>query len=195
MAEVLGGVVLTGGGAARLGGADKASIEVGGQTLLEHALAALADVTELVVVGAEVPTSRPVTFTREDPPGGGPAAGLLAGLRAFARRPDRVVVLAVDMPLVTAATVRRLLDVSGGDGVVLVDGSGRRQYLCAAYSTGALERAAGQATGELGHGLAMRELVARLRLTSLPASGDEAHDLDTWADLAILRDAVERRDP
>ena len=195
MAEVLGGVVLTGGGAARLGGADKASIEVGGQTLLEHALAALADVTELVVVGAEVPTSRPVTFTREDPPGGGPAAGLLAGLRAFARRPDRVVVLAVDMPLVTAATVRRLLDVSGGDGVVLVDGSGRRQYLCAAYSTGALERAAGEAAGELGHGLAMRELVARLRLTSLPAAGDEAHDLDTWADLAILRDAVERRDP
>jgi len=195
VAEVLGGVVLTGGGAARLGGADKASIEVGGQTLLEHALAALADVTELVVVGAEVPTSRPVTFTREDPPGGGPAAGLLAGLRAFARRPDRVVVLAVDMPLVTAATVRRLLDVSGGDGVVLVDGSGRRQYLCAAYSTGALERAAGEAAGELGHGLAMRELVARLRLTSLAAAGDEAHDLDTWADLAILRDAVERRDP
>jgi molybdopterin-guanine dinucleotide biosynthesis protein A len=193
-AEVLGGVVLTGGGAARLGGADKASIEVGGRTLLEHALAALAEVTELVVVGAEVPTSRPVTFTREDPPGGGPAAGLLAGLRAFARPPDRVVVLAVDMPLVTAATVRRLLDVSDGDGAVLVDGSGRQQYLCAAYSTEALARAAGAGTGELGHGLAMRELVAGLWLTGVPAAGDEASDLDTWTDLATLRDAFEPRD-
>jgi molybdopterin-guanine dinucleotide biosynthesis protein A len=195
VAEVLGGVVLSGGGAARLGGADKASIEVGGRTLLEHALAALAVVGDVVVVGPEVPTSRPVTFTREDPPGGGPAAGLLAGLRAFARRPDRVVVLAVDMPLVTAVTVRRLLDAADGDGVVLVDGDGRPQYLCAAYSTDVLERAAGSAPGELGHGVAMRELVAGMRLAGLPAAGDEAHDLDTWTDLATLREAVERRDP
>ena len=49
--------------------------------------------------------TRPVTFTREDPPCGGPAAGLLAGLRrAAARPPDRSVVLAVDMPRVTPAT-------------------------------------------------------------------------------------------
>ena len=193
-AEVLGGVVLTGGGAARLGGADKASIEVGGRTLLEHALAALADAGEVVVVGTDVPTSRPVTFTREDPPGGGPAAGLLAGLRAFARRPDRVVVLAVDMPLVTAATVRRLRDASQSDGAVLVDGSGHQQHLCAVYSTEALERTARSATGELGHGLAMRQLLTGLRLTGLPAAGDETQDLDTWEDLATLRRAFDQRD-
>jgi molybdopterin-guanine dinucleotide biosynthesis protein A len=192
--ETVGGVVLSGGGAARLGGADKASIEVGGRTLLEHTLAALADVTEVVVVGAEVPTSRPVTFTREDPPGGGPAAGLLAGLRGFARRPDRVVVLAVDMPLVTAATVRRLTAVEGADGAVLVDASGREQYLCAAYSTTALEHAADRATGELGHGVSMRQLLADLRLSGVPAAGDEAHDLDTWADLASLREALDQGD-
>ena len=34
----LGGVVLTGGAAVRFQGADKASIEVGGATLLEHVL-------------------------------------------------------------------------------------------------------------------------------------------------------------
>ena len=40
----LGGVVLSGGGAARFGGADKASIELAGETLLERALRALAEV-------------------------------------------------------------------------------------------------------------------------------------------------------
>ena len=67
----LGAVVLTGGSAVRLDGADKASIELGGLTLLEHALGALVDVDEVVVVGDHVPTTRPVTFTREDPRHGG----------------------------------------------------------------------------------------------------------------------------
>ena len=84
-------------------------MEVAGLTLLEHVLGALAEVPEVVVVGDEVGTSRPVTFLREDPAGGGPAAGLLAGLTGFPRPPRLVVVLAVDMPLVTTATVGRLV--------------------------------------------------------------------------------------
>lgn len=191
-AETFGAVVLTGGGGARLGGADKASIEVGGRTLLEHAIEVLSDASEIVVVGAQVPTSRPVTFTREDPAGGGPGAGLLAGLRAFARTPGRVVVLAVDMPLVSAGTVRRLLAASReAEGAVLVDASGREQYLCAAYSVAALETAA---AGAEGHGVAMRDLVSRLRVARLPAADDEARDLDTWEDLAWFRDQPDLRD-
>ena len=188
--------MLTGGGAARLGGADKASIEVGGRTLLEHAIAALADATEIVVVGSDVPTSRPVTFTREDPAGGGPVAGLLAGIAAFARRPERVVVLAVDMPMVSPDTVRRLLDAStdvgAEDGAVLVDETGRDQYLCAAYSVRALHEVD---VDPSGHGLAMRALVDALRLARVPAVGDEANDLDTWEDLARFRDAFGHGDP
>lgn len=87
-----GAVILTGGTAARLDGADKAGLEVGGTTLLEHALGAAAGASEVVVVGPDVPTSRPVTFVREDPPGGGPAAGLLAGLAGFARSDRKSVV-------------------------------------------------------------------------------------------------------
>ena len=43
-----GAIVLSGGEAVRLGGADKASIEIGGQTLLERTLAALVDAVEVV---------------------------------------------------------------------------------------------------------------------------------------------------
>jgi molybdopterin-guanine dinucleotide biosynthesis protein A len=58
----LGAVVLAGGTGARLGGVDKAALEVDGVTLLERTLTATMAATEVVVVGPEVPTSRPVTW-------------------------------------------------------------------------------------------------------------------------------------
>lgn len=185
-AQEFAAVVLAGGQAVRMGGADKASLEVGGSSLLEHVLAALAEVDEVVVVGDPVPTSRPVTFTREDPAGGGPAAGLLAGLRGLVRPPTWVLALAVDLPLLTADTVHRLTTAVRDDGAVLVDAGGRRQYLCAAYSVDALDRVRPPYEDE--HGLAMRTLVAGLRLVEVPAVGEEARDLDTWEDLAAARE-------
>lgn len=177
--------MLTGGTAVRLEGVDKASIEVGGRTLLERALEALSELPEVVVVGDQVPTSRPVRFVREDPPGGGPAAGLLAGLAGFPRSPRLVVVVAVDMPMVTTATVRRLMLSCAEDGALLVDEDGRRQFLCAVYRTGAL-LAAAPPTAEQ-HGLPVRRLVAGLRLTHVPALAGEASDIDTREDLLDVR--------
>ena len=184
----IGAVVLTGGTASRFEGADKASMEIGGVTMLEHALGALAEVPEVVVVGAEQPTSRPVTWRREDPPRGGPAAGLLAGLDGFARTPRVLVVLAVDMPLVTTATVRRLLLCSEEDGALLVDEDGRRQFLCAVYRSDALLAAAPERGGE--QGMPMRSLVSGLILGAVPALSWESRDVDTWEDLADLRDRL-----
>ncbi len=184
----LGGVVLSGGSGVRIQGADKASIEVAGVTLLEHVLNALREIPDLVVVGDQVPTSRPVGFVREDPPGGGPAAGLLAGLSGFPRPPRLVVVLAVDMPMVSAATVRRLMLSSAEDGALLVDDAGRRQYLCGIYRTQALLAAAPPL--EEQHGLPMRRLVADLRLAEVPAVAGEAQDIDTWDDLVALRELM-----
>jgi molybdopterin-guanine dinucleotide biosynthesis protein A len=185
----LGGIVLTGGGAVRFGGADKASIEVAGATLLERALGALAEIPDVVVVGDAVATSRPVTFLREDPSGGGPAAGLLAGLAGFPSPHRLVVVLAVDMPLVTPATVRRLMLSADEDGALLVDGDGRRQYLCAVYRTESLLAAA--PPPEEHHGLPVRRLVENLRLAEVTAIAGEAQDVDTWDDLHALRTRLE----
>jgi molybdopterin-guanine dinucleotide biosynthesis protein A len=154
----------------------------------------LAEVSDVVVVGDEVATSRPVTFLREEPPRGGPAAGLLAGLAGFPTAPRLVVVLAVDMPLVNAATVHRLrLSVArdpGSDGALLVDDGGRRQYLCAVYRSAALRAAAPPL--EEQHGLPMKRLLAPLRLADVPALPGEADDVDTWEDLRDLRDRLER---
>jgi molybdopterin-guanine dinucleotide biosynthesis protein A len=185
----LGGMVLSGGSAARFQGADKASMEVGGVTLLEHVLGALVDVPEVVVVGDELVTSRPVSFVREDPVGGGPAAGLLAGLAGFARTPRLTVVLAVDMPMVTTGTVRRLQHAARRDGALLVDEDGRRQYLCGVYRTEALRSAA--PAYEQQHGLSMRALLSDLDLVEVPALPGESRDVDTWEDLTALRERLD----
>jgi len=192
----IGGIVLSGGSAARIQGADKATLELAGATLLDHVLAALDTVEDVVVVGERVRTGRLVTFLREHPPLGGPAAGILAGLDGFSRAPALVVVLAVDMPLVSRATVRRLVQaagdvdgVDGVDGALLVDREGRRQYLCAAYRTAALRTAA--PASEEQHGLSVRRLVRGLRLAEVVAVGGEAQDVDTWADLRSVRARLE----
>lgn len=173
----------------RLGGADKASIEVDGTTLLERAVSATSAVEEVVVVGEPVPTSRAVTWAREDPPRGGPAAGVLAGLDALRLDPDLVLVLAVDMPHVTASTVARLVDALSAapdaDGAVIVDSDGRQQTLAGVYRYGALA-AARPHRREDEHGLPFRRLVGGMRLVTEPAVGQEARDVDTWEDLRNL---------
>ncbi|NYE36217.1 molybdopterin-guanine dinucleotide biosynthesis protein A [Nocardioides cavernae] len=179
------GVVLAGGTAARMDGVDKSGVELGGRTLLAYALDALLDADEVVVVGPSVPTERPVTFVTEDPPRGGPVAGLLTGVDALLRTPRLVGVLAVDMPRVTPTTFRRLREATAGhDGAFLVGRDGRRQLagvLDAARLAGVRPDLEGQ------HGMALHRLLAPLDLATVAAVGDEAVDVDSWADLRDLR--------
>lgn len=179
------GVILAGGTAARMDGIDKASVEVGGRTLLSLAVDAFLDADEVVVVGPDtVRTTRPVTFTREDPPHGGPVAGLLTGRDALLRRPTLLGVLAVDMPRVTPYTLRRLREAAAGrDGAFLVDAEGRRQ-LCGVVAAARLDEV--RPGLEEQHGMSMRALLGGLDLADVPATGAEGRDVDTWADLRDL---------
>ncbi len=181
-------VILAGGRAARLGGVDKASMEVDGRTLLAHALDAVIDAAEVVVVGEHVPTERPVTFILEDPRYGGPAAALLTGRDSLLRDPPRLAVLAVDMPHLRPATFRRLLEAAAGrDGAVLVDPDGRRQ-LALVVDPARLD--AVRPAHEEQHHLPLHRLLAPLNLAEVPASGPEHRDVDTWADLRDLRSST-----
>ena len=179
------GVVLAGGTAARMDGVDKASIELAGRTLLAYAVDAFLDADEVVVVGpAGVRTERPVTTVFEDPPRGGPVAGLLTGVDALLRTPLLVGVLAVDMPRVTPATMRRLREAAAGrDGAFLVDADGRRQ-LAGVLDAARLRDVRPDLEGQ--HGMALHRLLAPLDLAEVAASGDEAVDVDSWTDLRDL---------
>lgn len=175
-------VVLAGGRATRLDGVDKASVELGGRSLLAWALDAVVDATEVVVVGEPVHTERPVTFTRESPRYGGPVAALLTGVDALLRPMPTVAVLAVDMPHLTDTTLRRLRQAAvGHDGAALLDPDGRRQ-LALVLDAGALARVRPDHEGQ--HDLALHRLLAGLDLAGVPADGREHRDVDTWRDLA-----------
>jgi len=197
-------VVLAGGRAERLDGADKAALDVAGATLLDRALRAVVGARTVVVVGDERPTDVPVLWARERPAYGGPVAAAYAGLDTLrggtpvrssgsvATQTTRthgttplVVVLAVDMPAVTAGTVRRLVAaVEGRDGAVLVEGG--RRHLAMAVTAAALEAV----RPDQVEGAAMRGLWAVLDLADVPALEAEAGDVDSWADLAEVAEVL-----
>jgi molybdopterin-guanine dinucleotide biosynthesis protein A len=177
-------VVLAGGAAVRLDGADKASVELDGRTLLTWALDAVVDAAEVVVVGDPVPTHRPVTFTREDPRHGGPAAALLTGRDALLDPRGTLAVLACDMPFLTPRTFQRLRAAAGGhDGAVLAGPDGRRQ-LAMVLDVARLD--AVRPGLEEQHNLPLHRLLAPLDLAEVAAEGREHRDVDTWADVRDL---------
>ncbi|MFK0289028.1 NTP transferase domain-containing protein [Streptomyces sp. NPDC090442] len=188
-------IVLAGGAARRLGGADKPALPVGGRALLDRVLAACPDAATTVVVGPARPTARPVVQALEDPPGGGPLAALDAGLRHTTA--PTVLVLSADLPFLTSATVRDLLNAAAGggtshrDGALLRDAEGRDQPLVAAYRSAPLRRALdglrADHDGTLG-GLPLRPLLSALALARVPDTSSAASfDCDTWEDIGTAR--------
>ncbi|WP_066929553.1 NTP transferase domain-containing protein [Streptomyces sp. NBRC 110611] len=185
-------IVLAGGAARRLGGADKPALSVGGRPLLDRVLAACPDAATTVVVGPGRPAARAVVHALEDPPGGGPLAALDAGLRHTTA--PTVLVLSADLPFLTVATVRNLLAAAtrtaACDGAMLQDASGRDQPLVAAYGAAALRRELARVRAAHGTltGLPLRAVLAGLRLERLPdAASAASFDCDTWEDISAAR--------
>ncbi|MFI8390544.1 NTP transferase domain-containing protein [Streptomyces sp. NPDC085540] len=180
-------IVLAGGAAQRLGGADKPALSIGGRALLDRVLDACPDARTTVVVGGRRATARPVHWTCEDPPGGGPVAALDAGLRRTTA--ELVLVLSADLPFLDRETVRALLDAPGVDGAMLRDPGGRDQPLVAAYRSEPLRREIALLAAEHGTltGLPLRALTAALDLARVTSRPLASFDCDTWDDLAAAR--------
>jgi molybdopterin-guanine dinucleotide biosynthesis protein A len=182
-------VVLAGGAARRLGGADKPALRVGGRALLDRVLAACTGAATTVVVAGRRPTVRPVVWAREEPPGAGPLAALDAGLRRTTA--ESVVVLSGDLPFLGRETVRRLLTTlreRDAEGAVLTDRDGRDQPLVAAYRSEPLRRELALLAAEHGSlsGLPLRLLTTELELTRI-SDPVASFDCDTWEDVAAAR--------
>lgn len=197
-------VVLAGGAGRRLGGVDKAAVAVGGRRLIDRVLGACGEAGRTVVVGPRRATERVVRWAREEPPGGGPLPALAAGLAELGPESgpgpghEVVLVLAADLPFLTADAVQALIaaldgapDVADGlDGVVLTDAGGRDQPLAAAYRVEALRRELALLTTEHGSlaGLPLRLLTVELTLRRIAdPTGEASFDCDTWEDVAVAR--------
>jgi molybdopterin-guanine dinucleotide biosynthesis protein A len=184
---VFDGIVLAGGRSERMG-ADKALIKLEGRTFLERTLDALAPARSVVVVGPPKDTTRSVVWTREEPPGSGPVAGIAAALE-FVTAPA-VVVLPVDLPGINGASVARLVEAMHRDGSALVDDDGSRQLPAGAYRTDALREAVLNA-GRLA-GVPLRSLVGRLQLVEV--SDPLAVDCDTPQDVEFVETLLRNRE-
>lgn len=181
-------VILAGGRASRLGGVAKPLLDVGGSTLLDHAVAAVAWCEPIVVVGPEAPVRGDVVWAREDPPFGGPVAAIAAGLAHIEN--DEVYLLAADTPRAVDAVA--LLRAGAGigadqdaDGICLSDATGSAQWLLGRYRTAALRSSLAR-IADAGRNASVRALISGLRITAIPA-GEVAGDVDTWDDLEQAR--------
>jgi molybdopterin-guanine dinucleotide biosynthesis protein A len=129
--------VLAGGRGVRLGGA-KATAQLAGRPLAQHAIDALASVVDEVVVVAKPGTPLPplgVPVWHDDTPDDDfhPRHGLVAALRRA--QGAALLVLAVDLPH-AAPALQALLAVEGATAIARAEG--RLQPLCALYAPQAL---------------------------------------------------------
>ncbi|MET9628793.1 molybdenum cofactor guanylyltransferase [Lentzea sp. NPDC006480] len=168
-------IILTGGRGERLGGVDKAALSYRDATLLDHVLSVVDDASEIIVVGPEKDIPN-VIWAREDPPGGGPLAGLAAGLSKTTE--DWVAVLAVDQPGITEDTIARLLQAKGN--AVLKDD--RTQWLIGVWNAAELRRA----IPEDPRDQPLRKTLQLLDPVEVSALPGEARDVDTPDDLDTL---------
>jgi molybdopterin-guanine dinucleotide biosynthesis protein A len=190
-------VILAGGAARRLGGADKPGALVGGRPLIVSVAAAVPAAGRLVVVGPPRPELPGALVVREEPPGSGPVPALRAGLAEVTA--PWTVLLAADLPFLRPSHVAELLTAAGsrspgdpGDpaGAVLVDEAGKDQWLVGAWRSEPLRRTLSRYAGASLRGILAPLDPVRVRL---PA-GDHPpwYDCDTARDLAL---ASRRADP
>ncbi|MGN7248466.1 molybdenum cofactor guanylyltransferase [Janibacter anophelis] len=193
-------VVLAGGAAERLGGASKPDVELDGRRLLDRVLVSVSDAREIAVVG-DVAVPAGVHRTLEDPPLGGPVAGVAAGLDALAEAgvgtddgpAEWTVLLACDLADPLPALGRLLaawsfahrsddVDTDEHDGWCLADATGHPQWLLGIHRTASLRRALDRLGSPRDR--SMRSLLEASVLVTVPASDDDVADIDTWTDHA-----------
>ncbi|WP_329021309.1 DUF6457 domain-containing protein [Streptomyces sp. NBC_00690] len=179
-------IVLAGGRAQRLGGADKPGLSVGGRTLLDRVLAACRGARRTVVVGGRRGTERPVVWAQENPPGGGPVAALDAGLRQLAREWQQ-----------STADTRRTGDndraVAGSRSEE--DGRGRSGAGSARSTAGAGAGAGGQEPGEPRNVLVLSADLPFLREPTVQGLIRALEDEGSGREGVLLTDAAGREQP
>jgi molybdenum cofactor guanylyltransferase len=131
---VASAAILAGGRARRFEGRDKGALLVGGRRILDRQIDELRQLTDdILLVGGDQTEEAPTGLRRvpDRVPDAGPLGGLDAALAAA--RDDQVILVACDMPFITARFLERLVALS--DSVDAVVPRTERGYhpLCAVY--------------------------------------------------------------
>lgn len=179
-------------------GRHKPGISVAGRPIIARILDVVAGWPVVVVGSAEaVPTG--VRVVTEQPPGGGPVAGLGAGWVALTdgtyaaelgpSGPDVVVVLAGDLPLLTRGHVeglaRAVVEARPEQKVAVSVSSDGPNWLCAAWPAALFAERLSAVGGPAG--VSVRRLLSGVPLLEIADRADVAVDVDTPEDLLRAR--------
>jgi len=180
-------IVLCGGTSNRLGGVDKTRESLAGTTVMDHLLDALPSGWTVVCVGEKRATTRSVQWCRESPVGGGPVAGIAAGLEHSGA--EICTVVGGDMPF-AAAALPTLVDALNGapdlDAVLATDSGGRAQPLLAAYRCEVLRAALPREAG----GARLMSVIDALVTETVACDSQITLDVDTPEALERARHIV-----
>ena len=175
-------MILAGGTARRMGGISKADVPIKGKRMLDYLLDDLAaqQITSVTVVAPPSVQLPPgVQRSLEDPPLGGPVAGIAAGLACLRPTKELTLLLSCDAPL-AARCLPALAGTLIHDGAVAYH-QGYRQLLVGLYCTEKL-RGAVAPGGQGLRDISVKRALAGLDLTTCPITW-LATDLDTLGDV------------
>lgn len=172
-------MLLTGGASRRLGCAKSRLLLPDGRPLAEHAAAVLRAVCATCIeVG---PGDSGLPATREDPPGAGPLAALVAAADALdGDRP--ILLLACDYPRLDAAALRTVADALPADATAIARAGGRLHYVCARYGVDAVR----EARARLAAGERALRWIEQLDHVAVDLDPAQLHDVDTPDDASAL---------
>lgn len=121
------GIVLAGGRSRRFGGIDKGRLLVGGRSLLQRSLDALAPVTSRQVVAGGRP-DRVVATIPDQCPDQGPLGGLLTALAHLTT--THALIVACDLPFLTADLLRAVQTAGATSPMACIEMHEGRSPLC-----------------------------------------------------------------
>ena len=162
-------VIVLSGGTNKRFGSDKSEALLHGISLLDHVLSFIPKEVKTVIVGKDI---------FEEPPLGGPVAGIARGLQEVDT--EFVAIAAVDMPY-GSALFSQLLNSISADAAMPIDAQGFKQPLCGIYRRNALV----SALEKLGdpHGQSMHALCDLLTINEVQVDARALIDVDTPEDL------------
>jgi molybdopterin-guanine dinucleotide biosynthesis protein A len=177
-------LILTGGTSNRFG-SDKSEAIFDGKALIDFLISSIPEAVPIVVVGPDRDNfPNCIDVIQEIPQGGGPVAGIAAGLPLI--QTEYVAIFATDMPF-SAALIPFLFEKlsNDSDGVTVIDEEGFQQPFSGLYRLSSLKRVLQDSQPLIN--TSMRVLLHKLKIAKVNLNVEDSHfltDIDTQADLS-----------
>ena len=135
MESKINAIILAGGKNSRMQGEDKAFLEVGGKPIIERLIDKLRILVNEIIIVTNSPEKYlnfEAKLVKDESPDKGPLMGIYSGLRASAAKHN--FVLACDMPFVSEALIRYMIEDSDDFDIVIPEVNGKLHPLLGVYS-------------------------------------------------------------